>query len=524
MSDLLKHGWKDNFKYDAPAGLVVFLVALPLCLGIALASKAPLFSGIIAGIVGGIIISILSGSEISVSGPAAGLAVIVADSIARIGNFEGFLLAVVISGGFQLLMGTLRLGFIADYVPLSVIKGMLSGIGVIIFLKQIPHALGTDTDFEGDMSFFQVMDQKNTFTEILAAFYSYSPGAVVISVVSLVLLLLWDRPFMKKKSWVLFIPGPLVVVAAGILINEMFGFMQPSLKLLASDDHLVKLPVAESWSTFASFFIFPDFSGVGNPVIWQTALIIAVVGSLETLLSIEASDKIDPFRRISSTNRELQAQGVGNTVSGLLGGLPITSVIVRSSANVMSGARTRQSAFIHGLLLAVAVLILPNLMNRIPLASLAMILVLIGYKLAGIPLFKSMYRQGRENFLPFISTILVMVFTDLLTGVGAGLVVGIFFVMRTNHHRAVTVAKMEHYVLIRFNKDMTFVHKAELKKELRHLPEGVKLIVDGSKSMIIDRDIIEILEDFCKSAPYKNIEVEIRGIEDKNQTFVTGSK
>lgn len=518
MEKALQRGWKNNLPYDLPAGLVVFLVALPLCLGIALASKAPLFSGIIAGVIGGIVISMFSGSELSVSGPAAGLAVIVADSITSVGSFEGFLLAVAISGIIQIALGFLRLGFIADYVPVSVIKGMLAGIGVIIFLKQIPHALGRDEDYEGDMGFFQEMDGKNTFTEIVAAVYSYSPGAVLIAGLSLAVLLLWETGFFKKQKWTLFIPGPLVVVVLGIVLNEVFKLSAPSLALLAQDGHMVSLPVAESFSEFTRFFAFPDLNFLSSGIVWKSAVVIAIVGSLETMLSIEATDKLDPFHRLSSTNKELQAQGIGNFISGMLGGLPITSVIVRSSANIYSGARTRASAFIHGVFLAVAVLVFPRLLNLIPLASLAAILLMIGYKLAGIPLFKKMYAQGKEQFIPFVATVLVMVFTDLLTGVGVGLAIGLFYVIRSNHHNAVTVVNVDDYYLIRFNKDMSFVNKNELKNALRHLPDNIKVLVDGNKAAIVETDILDILEDFKKQASFRNITMEVQGVEGKSFT------
>jgi MFS superfamily sulfate permease-like transporter len=516
MSAKLQKGWKENLPYDLPAGVVVFLVALPLCLGIALASKAPLFSGIIAGVIGGVVISLFSGSQLSVSGPAAGLAVIVADSITTLGSFEGFILAVAISGIFQIALGLFRMGFIADYVPVSVIKGMLAGIGLIIFLKQIPHALGRDVDFQGDEAFFQTMDGENTFTEILKAIYSFSPGALLISVLSIAVLLFWETKFIKKQKWVLFVPGPLVVVFLGVIMNYIYSVAIPWWELRAEDQHMVSLPIASSPSEFAGFFATPDWSFLSNVAMWKVAAIIAIVGSLESLLSVEASDKLDPFHRISSTNKELQAQGIGNVISGLVGGLPITSVIVRSSANIYSGARTRQSAFLHGVLLAAAVIIIPGLLNLIPLASLAAILLLIGYKLASLPLFMKMWHAGKSQFIPFVTTVVVMVGTDLLTGVGVGMAVGIFYVIRTNHHNSVTVVNVDDYYLIRFNKDMSFVNKNELKKELRNLPENIKLIIDGNRPALIDADIVDILEDFKQSAPYRNITVEIRGVDGKS--------
>ncbi len=518
-----KPGILSNLKYDASAGLVVFLVALPLCLGIALASGAPLFSGIIAGMIGGIVISLFSGSEISVSGPAAGLAVIVATSIQTLGSFRIFLLAVAISGLIQLVLGFLRAGVIGNYVPNAVIKGMLAAIGVVIILKQIPHALGSDQHYEGDFDFFFELDNKsNTIADLLKAIYTASPEAVVISVVALAILLLWERPALQRNAILRLIPGPLIVVIVGILMNELFRRMFGNFYLRPEDGHLVTLPVAESFQGFFQQFITPDWSAWRNKQVYTVALTIAIVGSIESLLSIEASDKLDPFRRISSTNQELKAQGIGNLVSGLIGGIPITSVIVRSSANVYAGGRTRTSAFVHGVLLFICVLLIPTLLNRIPLASLAAILLVIGYKLTKIELYKKMYKAGLDQFLPFIVTVLAIVFTDLLNGVLIGIVFGVFFVILTNHHSALTLVNQENYYLLRFNKDLSFVNKTELKNKLSSIPPNSDLIIDGSKSVFIDADIYDVIADFQEAAHYRNIRIELKHFYSKAQNYRKG--
>jgi MFS superfamily sulfate permease-like transporter len=510
-------GVVNNLKFDLPSGLVVFLVALPLCLGIALASGAPLFAGVIAGVIGGTVVSLLSGSEVSVSGPAAGLAVIVASAIQSLGSFEVFLAAVALSGLLQIAFGFLRAGIIGDYVPNCVIKGMLAAIGIVIILKQIPHALGRDTDYEGDFSFRQITDHENTLSEIGKALGSLSPEAMIISAVSLLILLGWERPALKRFAFFKLIPAPLVVVFFGIALNESFEAFGGDFYLKSEEGHLVSLPVAASLTEFFGQFTFPKFGALLNREVYTTALTIAVVGSLESLLSLEAADKLDPHRRISSTNRELKAQGVGNMISGLIGGLPITSVVVRTSANVYAGAQTRMSSFFHGLLLLAAVLLVPGLLNRIPLASLAAILIVIGYKLAKVSLFKEMYRMGNNQFLPFAVTIIGIVFTDLLTGILIGMTVGIFFVIRANHHAAVTVVHQEGDYLMRFNKDMTFVNKSELKDKLSAIPDGANLIIDAKKSLVLDKDICDVIADFQHSSAFRDVEVELKHFHPKSR-------
>ncbi len=507
-SGKLEPSWDNFLKYDAPAGLVVFLVAMPLCLGIALASGAPLFAGIIAGIVGGIVVGSLSGSAISVSGPAAGLTIIVLTSIQTAGSFKAFLAAVVLAGGIQIILGLSGAGVIGDYVPNSVIKGMLAAIGLVIILKQIPHALGRDKDYEGDFSFIE-SSGSNTFTDVVTSFLNPGEGAVVISILSLGVLIFWDYWSARGSKFALMVPGPLVVVVLGIAVNNAFGIFAPWMKL-TDPVHMVQLPMANALE-----FSLPDFTRFGDPAIWTIAVTIALVASIETLLSVEAADRIDPFRRITSSSRELMAQGVGNMVSGMIGGLPVTSVIVRTSANVSSGGRTKMATIFHGFLLLVAVVAIPQYLNWTPLASLAAVLIMVGYKLTKPKIYASMLKLGWEQFLPFIVTVIAIVFTDLLKGVVIGLVVGVLFVIRANHRAAISVVSQGDWYLMRFNKDMTFVNKSELRTKLNAVPESATLVIDGTKAPYIDRDIYEVVEDFQRAAPYKNIKVEIKRIEDR---------
>lgn len=496
------------FRYDGPAGTVVFLVALPLCLGIALASGAPLFSGIVAGVVGGIVVSFLSGSQVSVTGPAAGLSVIVASAIASLGSFPVFLSAVVLAGALQFLMGLFRLGILADYVPNSVIRGMLAAIGIVIVLKQIPHAMGRDQDFVGDFAFLE-KSGLNTLTDLLAAFAAPHPGAIVISAASLAVMVFWEHVQPRMAGLLRLLPGPLLAVVIGVLLNLGFRAFLPGLAIV-EQEHMVTLPVAGSPAEFWRQLTFPDFSRLADPGVWTVALTIAVVASIETLLSIEAADRLDPFHRITPTNRELLAQGAGNMISGLLGGLPMTSVVVRTSANIFAGARTWMASFIHGWLLLVSVLFFPGLLNQIPLSCLAAVLILVGYKLAKPSLFRAMYAQGWSQFLPFIVTVAAVVFTDLLKGVLVGFLLGIFFVIRANHHAALTVVHQDRYYLVRFNKDASFVNKNELRNTLRRIPEGSHVIIDATRALYVDHDIREAVEDYLALAPYRRITVELR--------------
>jgi MFS superfamily sulfate permease-like transporter len=504
----LKPSLSNFLKHDGPAGVVVFLVALPLCLGIALASGAPLFAGILAGVVGGLVISILSGSDISVSGPAAGLAVIVANSIQQVGSFEAFLAAVVVAGVLQLLLGVARLGSIVDYVPNSVIQGMLAAIGLVIILKQVPHALGRDQDYDGDLAFFEA-EGLNTFTDILIALVTAHPGAVLVSVVCLTVMLAWDSLAARGIRAFQLLPSALVAVLLGIAVNQWFHWRHPQMAIV-DPSHMVQLPTPDSPREFLAELRFPDFSALNHQSVWITAVTLALVASLESLLSLEAADKLDPYRRISSPHRELCAQGIGNIISGMVGGLPVTCVVVRTSANVYAGARTWVSAFTHGVLLLASTVTIPRLLNLIPLASLAVVLILVGYKLTKPKIYQAMFRRGWDQFLPFIATVLAVVFTDLLKGVLIGLVVGLFFVIRANHRRAFSVVHMDNYYLMRLNKDATFVNKSELRSRLREIPEGSHVVLDGTRALFIDHDIKEVAEDFRKMAEYKNITLELK--------------
>lgn len=493
---------------DLRAGVVVFLVALPLCLGIALASGAPLFSGLIAGISGGIVVTIFSRSRHGVSGPAAGLAVMVAAGIESLG-LEAYLLAVIVCGVVQVIAGFLKAGVIAHYFPSSVIKGMLAGIGIILILKQIPHALGYDHSWEGELSFFQ-FDGHNTFSEIGYALRALSPGALIVTLASLTVLLLWQHPSLKARGVVKALPAPLLVVLLGIVLNRAFTAFAPGLAI--SSEHLVAVPVSSSVGEFLSHFIRPDFSQITNPEVYLTGLTLALIASIETLLSVEAIDNLDPEKRVTPTNRELKAQGLGNIVSGFCGGIPLTQVIIRSSANVNAGGKTRLASFLHGILLLVCVAAIPGLLNEIPLASLAAILLLIGYRLARIPLFQSMWKEGFWQFTPFMVTIVALVFTDLLKGVMLGMVVAFFEILIYNYqldfYRQETAKGC---FKIRLTEHMTFLNKAALKRILRDLPPGCTVTIDMKGTRILDHDVAEVIEDFATHAESDGITLTVEG-------------
>ena len=507
MKDLFK-----DIRHDLPASIVVFFVAVPLCLGIALASGAPLFAGIIAGIVGGIVVGVASGSPLGVSGPAAGLAVIVLTSIASLGgSWEAFLTAVVLAGIIQLILGYAKAGFIAYFFPSSVIKGMLTGIGLLIILKQIPHALGWDKDIEGDDSFFQA-DGQNTFSEIINALQFFTPGAVLIAALSLTLLILWDTVLTKKHKIFGMINGPLVVVILGITMNYLF--QNGILNFTLGVDQVVRIPVPENLADFFSQFTLPDFSALSNFEVYKVAFVLAIVASLETLLCVEATDKLDPYKRVTPTNRELKAQGLGNVISGLIGGLPVTQVIVRSSANISFGGKTKMSAILHGFFLLISAITIAGVLNMIPLASLATILLLVGYKLAKPSLFKEMYKLGWEQFIPFTATVVAILATDLLRGIIAGLLVGIFYTLRhsyrNSHHMKKNVTTedgKQTYELV-LAEEVSFFNKANVIEALNAIPANSKVIIDCSKSKSIAYDVAELLKDYESNAKNKNITVE----------------
>jgi MFS superfamily sulfate permease-like transporter len=491
---------------DLPASIVVFLVAIPLCLGIAVASGVSEMSGIVAGVVGGMLVGLLSGSQLSVSGPAAGLTAVVAASLMKLPSVEAFFLAVVIAGVFQIIMGVVKLGGIGNYVPNSVIKGMLAAIGIILILKQLPHLVGYDKDYEGDETFIQLSGE-NTFSSFVNSLNAFTPIAFFIGIVGLIILMAYETKWMKSKKLFQLINGPLVVVIVGILINNTIGEIGSN--ITSKEAHLVNLPIAHSSTELLSFLKFPDWSMLFNKEVWLVAVTVSLVASLETLLSIEAVDKIDPLNRVSPPNRELIAQGAGNIVSGMLGGLPITSVIVRSSANVNSGAKTKMSAFYHGLLILLSHFFFPSLLNMIPKAALAAILVFTGYKLAKVSLFKEYYKNGWDQFIPFMVTIISIVLTDLLTGVLIGLACGVFYIIRSNFKSAILIVKEKDNVLIRFRKDVSFFIKPLLKEKLETIPEKSNLLLDIEQAEFIDKDVIDTINEFIEHAHLKEIQFSI---------------
>ncbi len=505
-----------NLGADLPASIVVFLVALPLCLGIALASNAPLFSGIIGGIIGGIIIGGISGSQLSVSGPAAGLAPILAGILGAATNpmpFSSFLMAVVLCGVFQLAFGFLRAGIVGDYVPNSVIKGMLAAIGLLLIFKQFPHLIGYDKDFMGDEAFEQ-KNKENTFTSIINSIRYNTPGAVLLGSFSLAFLVLWEKITGGAKGFIKLLPASLLVVLGSALANQWFISNGSSLAI-TEPEHIVSLPVAGSAKEFFGFFTFPDFAAAGNPLVWKMAITIALVASLETLLSIEAVDKLDVLRRVTPNNLELKAQGVGNLISGLIGGLPLTSVIVRSSANVNAGARTKLSAVLHGILLLICVAFIPRLINLIPNAALAAILIYTGYKLVKPSLFKTFYQKGWDQFIPFVVTIVAILLTDLLVGVLIGIGVGLFYVIRSNFRTAVFVVNHENKYLLRLRKEVSFLNKPVIKQKLEAIPENAFLLIDAARADFIDQDVVEEINNFMTHAHLKNISVEVKASQHK---------
>lgn len=511
-----REGILKNLGSDVPSAIVVFLVALPLCLGIALASNAPLFSGLIAGFVGGIVIGSLSGSQLSVSGPAAGLTAIVSAAILKLPTFEAFLMSVVICGVLQFILGVVKAGVIGDFVPNAVIKGMLAAIGLILILKQFPHLIGYDADPEGDEAFFQV-NNENTFSAIANSIRYITPAAVLIGVVGLAFHFFWDKFTAGKKGFIKLVPAPLLIVLLGVAINEIFKNNGSAYAI--DPRHMVNIPVASSPGEFVSFFTSPDFGAWTNVDVWISGITLALVASLETLLSIEAIDDLDPYQRVTNKDRELRAQGVGNFVSGLIGGLPVTSVIVRSSANVNSGAKTKMSAILHGVLLLSCVALIPAVLNLIPKAALAAILIYIGYKLAKPALFKAHYKKGWDQFLPFVITIVAILLTDLLIGVLIGIGVGIFFVMHSNFKSAVFIVHDNNKYLFRLRKDVSFLNKPIIKNKLEEVPENSQVLIDASRADFIDKDIIEVIEDFLIHAPLKNIDVEVKTSPFKNHSF-----
>jgi MFS superfamily sulfate permease-like transporter len=507
---------KEHYKTDLMSGLVVFLVALPLCLGIALASGAPLFAGIISGIIGGIIVGYFSNSNTSVSGPAAGLTAIVMAAITSLGSYEVFLLAVIIAGLIQYGLGMAKAGTLSNYIPSNVIEGMLAAIGIIIMLKQFPHAVGYDADNEGDFFFIEKGTGHNSFSAIIDAVNFSHPGALIITAFSILVLIAFIKiPLLKKiKS----LPSALVVVTFGVIVNELFKAFMPNLQI--GNEHLVSLPVSDSFASFLGQFSVPAFGAIINPSVWITAITLAIVASIESLLCVEAADKLDPWKRITNVNTELKAQGIGNILSGLIGGIPMTSVIVRTSANIGAGARTKISAISHGVYLALAVLLIPTILNKIPLASLSAILLSIGYKLSSPSIYRHMWHNGKSQFVPFAVTILAVVFTDLLRGVGIGLAVSILFILKENLKVAYFFKKEEHHrgetIFIDLAQEVSFLNKAAIKQTLFHLPPDSHVVINSSNSVYIDFDVLQLLREFREfTSKEKNINLELVGFKEE---------
>lgn len=502
-----------NLKSDFASGLVVFLVALPLCLGIAMASGAPLFSGIISGIIGGIVVGYLSKSHLSVSGPAAGLTAIILTAITDFGAFDIFLTSVFLAGIFQLVLGFIKAGSISNYFPTNVIEGMLAGIGVIIILKQLPHAFGYDADFEGDQSFSQ-SNGDNSFSSLFDVFNHVQLGAIVITVVSLIILISWDKvPFLKKLKLV---PGALIAVVAGIILNEFF--IRTGSSMAIANEHLVSLPVPSSFEELKGIIVTPNFAGITNPKVWVVGLTIAIVASIETLLCIEASDRMDEQKRYTDTNIELKAQGIGNMISALLGGLPMTSVVVRTSANNAAGAKSKMSAIIHGVLLLISVLAIPVILNKIPLATLATILILVGYKLAKPATFIHFWEKGKYQFIPFVATLVAVVTTDLLKGVALGIIISIIFILKGNLKRAYSFKKEEYVdgdiIHIDLAQEVSFLNKAAIKSTLSDIPENSKVIINAQDTVYIAHDILDLIKEFKETrAVDENIKVKLKGFK-----------
>ena len=504
-----------NLNSDFAAGLVVFLVALPLCLGIAMASGAPLFSGIISGVVGGIVVGYLSQSHISVSGPAAGLTAIILTAVTDFKAFDVFLLAAFLAGAIQLILGFVKAGSISNYFPNNVIEGMLAGIGIIIILKQLPHAVGYDTDFEGDMAFFQ-NDGSNTFSSLLGFFDYIQLGSIVITLISLAILISWDKlPALKKLK---LIPGALVAVVVGVILNEIFTVSGSTLAI--QKEHLVSLPIPTSFEEFKNIIITPNFSSITNQKVWVVALTIAIVASIETLLCIEAADRMDFQKRYTNPNVELKAQGIGNMISSLLGGLPMTSVVVRTSANNNAGAKSKMVAIIHGVLLLISVLAIPSILNKIPLATLAAILLLVGYKLAKPATFLHFWHYGKYQFVPFIATLLAVVFTDLLKGVALGIIISIIFVLRGNLKRAYIFRKEEYedgdIIHIDLAQEVSFLNKAAIKSTLAKIPENSKVIIDAKDTVYIAHDVLDLITEFNEiRSKDLNIKVKLKNFKNE---------
>ncbi len=497
-----------NLRADVPAAVVVALVAMPLCLGVALASGAPLISGLIAGVVGGLLVPLFSRSHLAVSGPTPAIVATVLVAMQVLPSFSAFLLAVVIAGGIQIVLGIVRAGVVAYFFPSAVIQGILSAIGIIIILKQFPYAIGFDLGEFGGQDFISAHGE-NTFSGVIAALAHLEWGALLISVLTLSILITWDKvAVLRKQTW---LSGPLMAVVFGTLLNALLLYAVP--ELAVSDQNLVNLPIIHSFADLRGMLQMPDWGMIGSKSVWVTAVALTFIASLESLLSIEAADKLDTFKRRTPLDRELLGQGIANIASGLIGGLPVAAVIVRSTANVAAGARTKASAFLHGLFLLFAVLFLATLMNRIPLAALASILIFVGFKLAHPSIFKRMFRLDKSQYLPFVITIVAILLSSLITGVVVGLLAGVFFVLKANYHSAIEIGREGSAYKIALNREVTFVNKARLSHILERLPKGAEVILDGEHVGFIDHDVLEVIRDFERSAPLREIRLREQGFD-----------
>lgn len=509
-----------NIQGDIRGGAISFLVAVPLCLGIALASGAPLFAGIIAGIVGGLVVGAFSRSSLSISGPEAGLIIVTLGAIQALGSFPAFLLATCIAGLLQIGLGFAKAGMVSNFFPSSVIKGMLAGIGIILIIKQLPHLVGYDADAAEGLALFQP-GGFNIIEQLHMAISQFSGVAILISILSLMVFYIWERPTIRQHPIIKNVPAALVVVVLGICINEFVRSSFPAWALRGN--HLVQLPVPESAAAFLNLFTFPDFSQWNNPLVYTSAVAIALVASLEALLAIEASDELDPLKRKTPTNHELKAQGIGNLVSGMIGGIPLTSVIVRSSVSINAGARTKLAALVHGTLLLVCVVTLPTLLNKMPWASLASILLVTGYKLSRIDIIKGVFAEGIEKFIPFVVTVIAILLTDLLTGIAIGMVAGIFFILRAhylNAHRVRTNWDSDSdrtHIYVKLGDHVSFLSKARLMKLLKNVPDNSILEIDATSSSFIDSDVIQAIRNFGMAANQRNIQLVF--LENRDEDF-----
>ena len=497
-----------NLRADVPAAVVVALVAMPLCLGVALASGAPLISGLIAGVMGGLLVPLFSRSHLAVSGPTPAIVATVLVAMQALPSFSAFLLAVVIAGVIQIVLGVIRAGVVAYFFPSAVIQGILSAIVIIIILKQFPYAIGFDLGEFGSQDFISAHGE-NTFSGVIAALAHLQWGALLISLLTLSILITWDKvAVLRKQTW---LSGPLMAVVFGTLLNALLLYTVPDLAV--SGHNLVNLPIIHSFADLRGMLQMPDWGMIGSKTVWVTAVALTFIASLESLLSIEAADKLDAFKRRTPLDRELLGQGIANVASGLIGGLPVAAVIVRSTANVAAGARTKASAFLHGLFLLFAVLFLATLMNQIPLAALASILIFVGFKLAHPGIFKRMFRLDKSQYLPFIITIVAILLSSLITGVVVGLLAGVFFVLKANYHSAIEIGREGSAYKIALNREVTFVNKARLSHILERLPKGAEIILDGEHVGFIDHDVLEVIRDFERSAPLRGIRLREQGFD-----------